>query len=150
MLELAGRECKYTLMLSGDEYLHNGNQYPSNQEKYLYKMDEWMIVCLLILLKSVYHFLNNGYTDSLLANSQQACGWSGIEGEIWSNHLQQHSRVQYRGGLGVCWSNTRVGMESSCKWKIYHVKNTKCAYLYLSCCFRHGSVYFTRYFELVG
>ena len=59
--------------------------------------------------KVCYHFLNNGYTDSLLANSQQACGWSGIEGEIWSNYVQQHSRVQYRGGLDVCWSNTRVG-----------------------------------------
>ena len=28
VLELAGTECKYTLMLSGDEYLRNGEQYP--------------------------------------------------------------------------------------------------------------------------
>lgn len=28
VLELAGTECKYTLMLSGDEYLKNGHQYP--------------------------------------------------------------------------------------------------------------------------
>ena len=28
VLELAGKECQYTLMLSGDEYLRNGQQYP--------------------------------------------------------------------------------------------------------------------------
>lgn len=28
VLELAGKECQYTLMLSGDEYLRNGHQYP--------------------------------------------------------------------------------------------------------------------------
>lgn len=28
VLELAGTECQYTLMLSGDEYLRNGKQYP--------------------------------------------------------------------------------------------------------------------------
>lgn len=28
VLELAGKECQYTLMLSGDEYLHNGDKYP--------------------------------------------------------------------------------------------------------------------------
>lgn len=27
VLELAGTDCKYTLMLSGDEYLRNGEQY---------------------------------------------------------------------------------------------------------------------------
>ena len=28
VMELAGKECQYTLMLSGDEYLRNGQKYP--------------------------------------------------------------------------------------------------------------------------
>lgn len=28
VLQLAGKECQYTLMLSGDEYLRNGEKYP--------------------------------------------------------------------------------------------------------------------------
>ena len=34
VLELAGTDCLYTLMLSGDEYLKNGEKYPFQKKRF--------------------------------------------------------------------------------------------------------------------